>query len=251
MNAFSYKIFLFFVGITIFLPIRAQQQPKFSAYGDVHTPSGRLHILWVFVRFEDKDIFGRVPEWIDTTAEGFLPQMAMGGAVNPLLDATPETLTQPNHIQNISDYFYQNSNGKFIITGDIFPCQVPVKYIPESSGNFFSRQSQMNEAAIKWIAANYPHFDWAKYDNRKNYPRYGYDNSTSKPDSVLDYVVFLYRDGGGTGMGRACFSARRRVVGHLWPPAGHPRARLLPSRLLRITAYLRSANPATYGRNYR
>lgn len=201
MTVFSYKIFLFFVGITIFLPIRAQQQPKFSAYGDVHTPSGRLHILWVFVRFEDKDIFGRVPEWIDTTAEGFLPQMAMGGAVNPLLDATPETLTQPNHIQNISDYFYQNSNGKFIITGDIFPCQVPVKYIPESSGNFFSRQSQMNEAAIKWIAANYPHFDWAKYDNRKNYPRYGYDNSTSKPDSVLDYVVFLYRDGGGTGMG--------------------------------------------------
>lgn len=196
-----YKFLLFLLGTSTFLTAKAQQPPKFSANGDVHTPKGRLHILWIFVRFEDKDIFGDVPEWADTTAEGVLPLMGAGGDINPLLDANPETLSQPNHIRNISDYYYQNSKGKFILTGDIFPCQVPVKYIPESSGNFFTRQNQMNEAAIKWITQHYPHFDWAKYDRRKNYPRYTSDNSTSMPDSVLDYVIFLYRDGGATGMG--------------------------------------------------
>ncbi len=187
--------------ISLFIPIFAQPQPKFSAYGDIHTPSGRLHILWIFVRFEDKCINGRTPEWIDTTAEGFLPKMAAGGEVNLLLDANPETLSQPNHIRNISDYYYQNSYGKFLLTGDIFPCQVPVKYIPDNASNFFARQGQMNEAAVKWITEHYPNFDWAKYDRRKNSPRFVYDNHHSQPDSVLDYVVFLYRDAGGTGMG--------------------------------------------------
>lgn len=181
----------------------SQQQPKYSAYGDIHTPHGNLHILWIFVRFEDKDIFGRNADWMDTTAIGILPVMAKGGEINTLLDANPESLSQPNHIRNISDYFYQNSKGKFLITGDIFPCQVPVKYIPETANNFFSRQSQMNEAAVKWISTNYSNFDWSKYDKRKNYPRYAYDNSNSQPDSVLDYVVFIYRDGGATGMGNS------------------------------------------------
>lgn len=177
----------------------SQNQPKISSNGGCHTPKGRLHILSVFVRFEDKDLMPENTIWKNSSDPGVLPDMATGNP-NGLFDSEPETLTQPGHIRNISDFYYHQSGGKFIITGDIFPVQVPIRHIPETAGNFFERQSKMNLAAINWITENYPDFDWSKYDTRKNHPNYLSDNSQSRPDSILDYVLFFYRDPGTTGM---------------------------------------------------
>ena len=195
------KIFtlLFWITAGFFQSTFAQVQPKASYYGGCHTPKGRVHILAVFVRFEDRDLMPENTIWRNSSEVGELPDMAKGNP-NALFDSDSETLNQPEHIRNLSDFYYQQSGGKFIITADIFPVQVPIKHIPETAGNFFERQSKMNIATIDWIATNYPDFDWGKYDQRKNNPSYISDNSDSKPDSVLDYVLFFYRDPGTTGM---------------------------------------------------
>jgi M6 family metalloprotease-like protein len=195
------KYFLFLLGILTFCPQCAQktQNPQLSYLGAQHTPKGHLHTLVIFIRYEDKDLYnGYMKEWTNSDT---LPQMVQG-EINDWMDAKPETVGTPNHTLNISDFYYKQSNGKFTITGDIFPIQVPIKYIPENGGNFFNRQSQMNEKAIQWIATHYPNFDWSKYDNRKNNPNFAFDNSNTAADSVLDYVLFVHRDfSGSTGMG--------------------------------------------------
>ena len=171
-----------------------------AAFGDVHTPKGDLHMLVIFIRYDNANLMRASKSWLDETAEGVLPDMAKGD-VNALFHKDPESLSEARNVFNISDFYYTMSGGRFRITADIFPVQVPVKYVSERRGNFFRRQGQMNQAAINWIAENYPDFNWGKYDNRTNMPKYRFDNSESPPDSVLDYVIFMHRAPGSTGMG--------------------------------------------------
>ncbi|MEM6264065.1 MAG: hypothetical protein AAGI38_16240 [Bacteroidota bacterium] len=172
------------------------QAVPYSYNGAVHTPRGRLHALVIFVRYADKDaIPWEKTRWPNKEE---LPQFAQL-ATNKLL--YPDTISFQIRNKTISDFYYTMSGGKFMLTGECFPVQVPVKFIPETSSNFFSRQSQMNQAAINWIVENYPDFDWGRFDNRKNRPTYVEDNVASSPDRKLDYVVFMHRaTGGSTGM---------------------------------------------------
>ncbi|MEZ4772052.1 MAG: hypothetical protein R3D00_02640 [Bacteroidia bacterium] len=171
-----------------------------SFLGGVHTPQGDLHLLVVFIRYDNISLFPDSPVWRDTTAEGVLPKIATGDP-NDLFHSDPDAIRGLDRVQNISDYFYVMSGGRFRITADIFPAQVPVTYVSEARGNFFSRQSQMNTAAINWIAKNYPDFDWSRYDHRTNRPNYLVDNHESSPDSIIDYIIFMHRAQGSTGMG--------------------------------------------------
>ncbi|MDX2249929.1 MAG: hypothetical protein SF052_24305 [Bacteroidia bacterium] len=171
-----------------------------SFFGGVHTPKGDLHLLVVFVRYENICLFPDSPVWPDSTAEGVLPKIAKGDP-NDLFHADPEAIRGLERVQNISDYFYVMSGGQFRITADIFPAQVPITYVSESKGNFFGRQAQMNTAAVKWITQNYPNFDWGRYDRRTNRPNFSSDNSLSSPDSIIDYIIFMHRAQGSTGMG--------------------------------------------------
>ncbi len=59
----------------------------------------------------------------------------------------------------------------------------------------------MNRDAIDWIATDNPSFNWSKYDNRTNLPFYNTDNSTSSADGKIDYIVFMHRALGETGVG--------------------------------------------------
>lgn len=179
----------------------ATAQPLFSGNGGVHTPKGDLHILMVFVRYEDHDAWKGTKAWPDETAEDKLPLMSVGTEMNTLFNAQPETIGGPGQIPNISDFYYTMSGGEFRITGDIFPVQVPVPYVGEASRNFFSRQRVMNASAVDWIVEHYPDFDWGKYDRRTNNPQYRFDNTDTKPDSILDYIIFMHRIPGSTGMG--------------------------------------------------
>lgn len=171
-----------------------------SIHGGVHTPKGDLHTLMIFVRFEGTNKMKAGRRWPDVSEEGVLPRMAVGES-NQLFHQDPERLGQSERVKNLSDYYYTMSGGQFRLTGDIFPIQVPIQLERESRSNFFTRQGKMNQLVINWIAEHYPEFDWSKYDRRSNDPNYRYDNQNSKPDSILDYVVFMYRDFGSTGMG--------------------------------------------------
>jgi len=183
--------------------LQAQQtdaQPL-SYNGNVHTPKGELKVLFIFVRYIDKNLKPNAKElWPNKTQKGVLPKMAIGKN-NELFDQDPQTIGQAQSIKNLSDFYYQMSGGKFKISAEIFPVQVPIKFVPQRGNNFFSRQGAMNKAAIEWIADQYPDFDWSRYDQRTNNPNYLYDNTNSQPDSILDYVVFMHRAPGNTGMG--------------------------------------------------
>ncbi|MDX1906806.1 MAG: hypothetical protein SF053_07200 [Bacteroidia bacterium] len=191
------RLLLLWISLWITNPSLAQLH---STHGAVHTPAGDLHILVIFVRFTDAVKMHAPRTWPDETSPGVLPEMATGAA-NKLFYNTPAFFDSQARTANLSDYYYTMSGGRFRLTADIFPEQVPVSFVPETGANFFSRQGQMNQAAVKWITEHYPDFDWSVYDRRTNHPAFRQDNQTSPPDNVLDYVVFMYRAFGATGMG--------------------------------------------------
>jgi M6 family metalloprotease-like protein len=198
--------FSFLLALLLAMPLFAQDK-RHSSLGAVHTPKGRLHLLVIFIRYADKDLQPWSKTWPNSDE---LPALAQGPN-NELFDASPDRVLAGERNPNLTDFYYTMSGGKFLVTADVFPVQVPVKYIPERGASFFGRQNSLNRAAVEWIAANYPDFDWSKYDNRKNNPYFRSDNSQSEPDGVLDYVIFLHRDlGFQTGMAA---SGRHNIPG--------------------------------------
>lgn len=183
------------------LGLLAQVQPS-STFGGAHTPKGNLHILLVFVRYEDRDLMND-PSWPNVSEEGILPSVGKG-KINSFFNDESSPIGGEGQIRNLSEMYYNMSGGVLRLTGDIFPIQVPIKYIDPTGGNAFTRQGEMNKRAVEWIAKNYPDFDWGKYDRRTNRPNYQYDNSVNpKPDGILDYVIFMHRAPGSGGIGSA------------------------------------------------
>lgn len=170
-----------------------------SRYGNVHTPEGDLHVLVIFIRYENVNLMRGNKQWPDSSELGALPKFARG-ETNRMFHQDPDMIGI-DRFQNMSDFYYTMSGGKFRMSADIYPRQVPIQYIPERRNNFFARQGQMNQAAINWIAENDPDFDWGQYDSRTNRPNYKQSNVDTPPDSVLDYVIFMHRAPGSTGMG--------------------------------------------------
>lgn len=176
------------------VPLLLPAQEEVSYLGKVHTPAGRLHVLVIFVRYDNINLMKDVT-WPDVSEEGQLPLMARG-EINQWFYPEAEQIKGDSVIRNLSDYYYEMSGGKFLLTGEIFPVQVPVRYVSSIAG-----QTRMNRDAITWISENYPDFPWQKYDLRKNNPGYRTDNRDSGPDGVLDYVVFMHRRPGSGGIG--------------------------------------------------
>lgn len=178
--------------------IVGQQRTQFYApNGLVHSPKGHLHILVIIVRFANFDPMRGNEVWPDSDR---LPEMARG-LNNQLLSSSPYEVGKGTGPMNLSEFYYEMSGGKFILTGDIFPVQVPVSFDGITKRNVHSRQTLVNKYAVQWIAKRYPDFDWSRYDNRTNHPRYAYDNGSSAPDSVIDYVLFMHRLPGSGGVG--------------------------------------------------
>lgn len=185
---------------SVYLP-NIQAQTLDSRFGSAHTPKGHLHLLVVFVRY-DSDPTG-TPAWSNSWPDSaILPVFARDSGpntpnipgMNQLFTADTTTLKSNLGYQNISQFYYEASGGKFLLTADIYPQQVPISY----TGGF----QAMNTDALEWIVANDTGFDWGKYDNRTNIPAFQSDNSLNPvPDSILDYVVFVHRIGGSVGAG--------------------------------------------------
>ena len=202
LNSYSTQLLLLsqlFIFYTWIQPLPATAQSDRSFWGKVHTPKGNLHVLLIYVRYDQVSKMNS-KRWPDESRENVLPEMAIG-EINGIFNRDPKTIGQEPTQKNLSDYFFKMSGGKFLLSGDIFPIQVPVTYIPPGRSNFFQRQAQMNKEAIRWIAEHYPDFDWSKYDKRTNAPNFKRDNSKSKPDGILDYVVFMHREKGSKGAG--------------------------------------------------
>ena len=159
---------------------------QYFPYGGVFTPKGDIRALIVFASFGG--IF-------DTMALGDWPANSdfPNWAINPDAKAfyTDTTEFWANNIygdtnmNSVSNYYYQMSKGKFRLMADYYPQKI---VIPDSLD--FDSWAEINAYVLSQIPAT---FNWSRYDNRKNNPKYKYDNSISQPDSVIDYIIFCYR----------------------------------------------------------
>lgn len=148
---------------------------RHSCFGAAHTPKGNLHLLIVFVGFNGVGDSISVPnpawennlnvddDWYWPADFDFLPNMAhdTGNVIVPgqnrLFNSDPATVMGPNQIQNLSQYFYQMSDGKFIVTADVYPRQVPVDYNVNVTDSFLVKRDsleKMNRYALAWIQNN-------------------------------------------------------------------------------------------------
>ncbi|MBP9083570.1 MAG: hypothetical protein KBH11_10885 [Bacteroidia bacterium] len=157
-----------------------------STNGWVHTPHGNLHILVIFIRDlsdePDPSYNGDINDPVYYWSNVDIPRWCLGTS-NYLFDETAATIG--NH-KNLSLFYKEMSHSQFILTGEIFP-----ELIPTSDGSASN--------AIDYINANYPNFNWARFDNRTNHPNNSSDNSSTGPDGIIDYVVFMKRRDGFSG----------------------------------------------------
>ncbi|HET6244228.1 MAG: T9SS type A sorting domain-containing protein [Bacteroidetes bacterium] len=156
-------------------PSRANYSPN----GKVHTPKGHLHGLMIFVNFtgdtiNDNGWTDNIPDWANQND-------------NEMFNSTIANIG--NKI-NVSSFFKAMSNpaNPFLFTADVFPEQIIVNRGSELN---------INSSVFQYLSTNYPNYNWGKYDNRKNKNSFSIDNSSSSPDNILDYVILVYKGGGG------------------------------------------------------
>lgn len=159
---------------------------RFFPYGGVFTPKGDIRVLIVFAGFGGIFDTMDVGDW---PANSNFPNWAINPNGKAFYNDTSEfhsaNIYGDTNRFSVSNYYYQMSKGKFRLMADYYPQKIVV---PDSIQ--FNSWAGINAYVLSQIPAT---FNWSKYDNRKNSPKYRYDNSLSAPDSVIDYIVFCYR----------------------------------------------------------
>ena len=189
-----------------------------STNGDFFTPRGDLRILviyvdWDFPGYNATDYPMSASQWpfgqefptnhVDETTGELLYSH------NNITDFAPLGSPGPTDNSNLSEFFYQMSNGQFRVyfetlrdpnTGNA----VSVKVDPAPLTPGFS-EFQIRPEVYKIIRQQYPQ-DWARFDTRNNHPDYNSDESTTfdclqsfNPcgDNQIDYVAIFYRNNRG------------------------------------------------------
>ena len=160
---------------------------QYFPYGDVFTPKGDIRALIVFASFGG--IFDTMSLGNNWPANSDFPNWAINLDAKAFYTDTTEfwanNIYGDTNMNSVSNYYYQMSKGKFRLMADYYPQKI---VIPDSL--HFDSWDSINKYVLSQIPAT---FDWSRYDNRKNKPKYKYDNSFSQPDSVIDYIIFCYR----------------------------------------------------------
>lgn len=167
-----------------------------SANGYIHTPKGDLHVLVLFISFDDNnDTIFDYESPNNTNALRYwapndLPNWAKGNS-NALFDKTASTIGQK---RNLSNWFNIMSMGNFTVTGEVFPEMVR---LPAALRGAYP-QAAAQTAAWTYIRNNpaYDGFPWSNFDKRGNKTNWSEDNSNSAPDNKLDYVFIFFRESG-------------------------------------------------------
>ncbi len=209
MKALNHKFLLLFLYLYIFsiYSIKSQNYSTFncnydnsarsgsslrshharSFHGNIFTPSSNLHCLVIFIGFNDADSTDNLTDWPYDS----LPDWAKGDD-NELLN---KSVANIGSHENLSYWYSVMSDNQFFLTGEVFPEQININPLP---GNYLA----MNQAVFNYINTNYPNFNWSRFDNRINRPDYEFDNSQfadtsgnpARGDSIIDYVVMVYRE---------------------------------------------------------
>lgn len=160
--------------------------PNYFPYGGVFTPKGDIRALIVFASFGGIFDTMSLGDW---PANSNFPNWAINSNAKAFYTDTTEfwanNIYGDTNMNSVSNYYYQMSKGGFRLMADYYPQKIVV---PDSIQ--FNSWAEINAYVLSQIPSAY---NWSKYDNRKNNPKYKYDNSISQPDSVIDYIIFCYR----------------------------------------------------------
>lgn len=178
--------------------LQANAQQRQSVYGGAFTPIGDIRFLVIFASLE-KDFNPEAhdfnhSEWPEiNAAQGREAGKTLLQHYNQLFYQDFDQFTPDNTDRSISNFYYQMSRKHpekppLRIVADVFPERVVVK-----------GSTQSNKAVFGHIASQYPDFDWSRYDLRHNHPNFGFDNSQTGPDGIIDFVIVVWRKEGCRG----------------------------------------------------
>lgn len=161
-----------------------------SNNGYCHTPKGNLHIMFVFVVFNNEPSDQNSFWW----PESGIPNFAkLNGLPNNLLDISPNN---PTNINNLTTWYRAMSGGRFTITGEIF--KVSIDRIFKTDGSLHFRE--MTTKVFEQLELQLQNRDLSVFDQRENNPFWNFDNSRFKSDGtpaggdgIIDYLVMNWR----------------------------------------------------------
>jgi len=181
MRSFFITIIL---SVLYFVTVNSQS----STNGYIFTPSGNLHVMFIFVGFTDINdaTYG---EGYNTWHKDSIPRWAKGVS-NKFFNKNINDIG--NYTQNLSNYIKVNSNSNFTITGESYPHLIKT-----------TSTSNLATAIKNHIEANQSSLNWSDFDKRTNKSTYSVNNNSLSPDYKFDYVCILRRDlsesGGSVG----------------------------------------------------
>ncbi len=167
-------------------PMQVQTAWPFPV-GGRHKPSvtgdGEFRVLVVFARFADET--APTATWPDAAV---LPQWA-----STIVDATPEQIG--THPRNVSAYYHENSDGRFVLTGDVRYVTLAhpeAYYHTEIPGDdVAARGAIIREALTTLTDPKGAHrVDLSRYDNWTSAVDHQH---RAEPDSIVDMIWFIMR----------------------------------------------------------
>lgn len=170
-----------------------------STYGKTFTPKGEIRALIIFAGFTNDNNFDTTGVW--PYDDGINPPgKSLPTNTNDYFYTDYNQFNPNNTDKTLSNYLYQMSlpSGQPLkMVADVFPERINVTANIAIDTNTNGWKTYC-EWVFDSIAVNYPNFDWGRYDNRKNNPNNSFDNSdvlNNPPDSIIDYVIVLWRYG--------------------------------------------------------
>ncbi len=189
---------IYFVLLFIMLTMSAMGQQRQSVYGGAFTPIGDIRFLVIFASlqkdFNPDDPHFNHAEWPEINPD---QDKADGKTFlrhyDQLFYQSFEQFSPQNSDRSISNFYYQMSRKHpekppLRVVADIFPERVVVE-----------GDQRNNRSVFRYIDQNYPDFDWSRYDRRKNFPDFRFDNSLTEPDGIIDFVIVVWRQEGCQG----------------------------------------------------
>jgi len=176
------------------------QDKRNSSYGGPFTPKGDIRFLVIYAGFENDCNDRENGIWPNNNkAQGVPDCKTFPLYYKDLFYSDYSQFKEDAEDFTISNFYYQMSrhhptNPPLRIVADIFPERINIKGTNED-----------NTEVFRQIQEKYPNFDWSRYDQRKNDPHFQFDNSTTGPDHVIDYVVIIYRKPGCGGYANTNF----------------------------------------------
>lgn len=161
---------------------------QYIPHGLAFTPKGDLRAMIVCVGFGSPYDGWDCPNW--STGTNTLPNWANNPEFMYTSNSDFSTFASANHYQNFSRFYHEMSNQKFRFIANVFPHRININ--PTGIDTWEAANLRVMEV----LKAQHPNFNWSPFDGRANPSNYAFDSSNSTPDSVVDFLIIVYRYNG-------------------------------------------------------